>query len=452
MIGVGLWIGRRVRHAGEFFVAGRRLSPGLLFSTFLAANIGAGSTVNATALAYSEGISAWWWNGSAGLGSVLLAFWIGPRVWRLAKAREYLTVGDFLEDRFGRGVSGLVGVLIWLGTLSILAAQLIGVAAVLAVVADVPPAAGYLVGAVIIAVYFIAGGLLSSAWVNRVQLVVLLGGFLLALPVVTAGAGGLGMLWTGDTQRLDFWYTSGAGSGWTWLLVLGPAFVVSPGLLQKAYGARDERAIRWGIGATALALILFAWVPVAFGMAAAARFPGLERADLALPMILTGGLPPAIGALALAAVFSAEISSADAVLFMLSTSASRDLYQGFVNPAATDAQIVRVARWAALAGGAVGVGLSFTYTTIAGALTTFYSLLTVTLFVPMLGGLFVRRAGRREALGAILSGVPVLLVVQFATAGRGFGLLTPTLFGLLAAAIGFAVVLFARPREASVMR
>ena len=112
MIGVGLWIGRRVRHAGEFFVAGRRLSPGLLFSTFLAANIGAGSTVNATALAYSEGISAWWWNGSAGLGSVLLAFWIGPRIWRLAKAREYLTVGDFLEDRFGRGVSGLVGVLI----------------------------------------------------------------------------------------------------------------------------------------------------------------------------------------------------------------------------------------------------------------------------------------------------------------------------------------------------
>jgi len=439
MVGVGLWVGRLVRSGGDFFVAGRGLSPGLLFSTFLAANIGAGSTVNATALAYREGLSAWWWNGSAGIGSLLLAFWIGPRIWRLAKARQYLTVGDFLHDRFGRGVAGLVAVLIWLGSLSILAAQLIGVAAVLAVVGGVPPVVGSLIGAAVMTAYFAAGGLLSSAWVNRVQLVVLLAGFLLALPFAVAHAGGPAALTAGDVARLDFWYTSGAGSGWTWLIVLGPAFIVSPGLLQKAYGARDERAIRWGIGATAAALMLFAFVPVIFGMAAAAQFPGLENADLALPSILTGGLPPAMGALALAAVFSAEVSSADAVLFMLSTSAARDLYQGFVNPTATDAQIVRMARWAAFAGGLIGVGLSLVYATIAGALTTFYSLLTVTLFVPVLGGLLLPRAGAREALAAILAGVPALLGAHVTTGGRGFGLWTPTLVGLAVAAVAFGV-------------
>ncbi len=447
MVGVGLWIGRFVRTGGDFFVAGRGLSPALLFSTFLAANIGAGSTVNATALAYREGLSAWWWNGSAGLGSLVLAFWIGPRIWRLAKDRQYLTVGDFLEDRFGRDVAGLVAVLIWLGTLSILAAQLIGVAAVLAVVGGVPPAVGYVIGAAVMTAYFIAGGLLSSAWVNRVQLVVLLAGFLIALPIAIDGAGGMSAIAMGDATRLDFWHTSGAGSGWTWLLVLGPAFIVSPGLLQKAYGARDARAIRLGIGAMAVALMLFAFVPVLFGMAAAARFPGLERADLALPTILAGGMPPALGALALAAVFSAEVSSADAVLFMLSTSAARDLYRGFVNRTATDAEVLRVARWAAGAGGVAGVGLSFVYTSIAGALTTFYSLLTVTLFVPIVGGLVVPRAGRREALGAILVGVPVLLWVHFSTGGRGFGLWTPTLVGLVAAAAGFGVVLATRRRQ-----
>jgi len=441
LVGVGLWVGRLVRTGGDFFVAGRGLSPALLFSTFLAANIGAGSTVNATALAYREGLSAWWWNGSAGLGSLVLAFWIGPRIWRLAKDRQYLTVGDFLEDRFGRDVAGLVAVLIWLGTLSILAAQLIGVAAVLAVVGGVPPAVGYVIGAAVMTAYFIAGGLLSSAWVNRVQLVVLLAGFLIALPIAIDGAGGMSAIAMGDATRLDFWHTSGAGSGWTWLLVLGPAFIVSPGLLQKAYGARDARAIRLGIGAMAVALMLFAFVPVLFGMAAAARFPGLERADLALPTILAGGMPPALGALALAAVFSAEVSSADAVLFMLSTSAARDLYRGFVNRSATDAEVLRVARWAAVVGGVAGIGLSFVYTSIAGALTTFYSLLTVTLFVPIVGGLVVPRAGRREALGAILVGVPVLLWVQLATGGRGFGLWTPTLVGLVAAAAGFGVAL-----------
>ena len=44
-LAVGLWIGRRVRGASDFFVAGRRLPALLVFATFLAANIGAGSTV-----------------------------------------------------------------------------------------------------------------------------------------------------------------------------------------------------------------------------------------------------------------------------------------------------------------------------------------------------------------------------------------------------------------------
>src|SRR5207302_4622570 len=73
LMAVGVVIGRRVRGASDFFVAGRQLGPGLIFSTMLAANIGAGSTVNATALGYSSGVAAWWWVGSAALGNAVLA-------------------------------------------------------------------------------------------------------------------------------------------------------------------------------------------------------------------------------------------------------------------------------------------------------------------------------------------------------------------------------------------
>src|SRR5687767_13204206 len=85
MIGVGLFLSRRVRETSDFFVAGRSLSPGLVFSTLLAANIGAGSTVGASGLGYREGASAWWWVGSAGIGSLILAFTVGPAIWRVAK-------------------------------------------------------------------------------------------------------------------------------------------------------------------------------------------------------------------------------------------------------------------------------------------------------------------------------------------------------------------------------
>src|SRR5215468_11877074 len=86
LMALGAWIGRRVRGAGDFFVAGRQLGPGLIFATMLAANIGAGSTVGATALGYAYGISAWWWVGSAAIGSTILAWWIGPAIRRVAAA------------------------------------------------------------------------------------------------------------------------------------------------------------------------------------------------------------------------------------------------------------------------------------------------------------------------------------------------------------------------------
>src|SRR5688572_32747335 len=52
LVAAGLFISRRVRAAGDFFVAGRQLPTGLVFTTLLAANIGAGSTVGAAGLAY----------------------------------------------------------------------------------------------------------------------------------------------------------------------------------------------------------------------------------------------------------------------------------------------------------------------------------------------------------------------------------------------------------------
>ena len=61
LMAIGLWVGRRVQGSSDFFVAGRRLGPGLIFATLLAANLGAGTTVNAAGLGYRDGLSAWWW-------------------------------------------------------------------------------------------------------------------------------------------------------------------------------------------------------------------------------------------------------------------------------------------------------------------------------------------------------------------------------------------------------
>jgi SSS family solute:Na+ symporter len=432
---IGLWIGRRVRKSGDFFVAGRSLGSGLIFATFLASNIGAGSTVGAASLAYRDGISAWWWNASAGIGCLFLAFSVAPRMWRESVAHGDLTVVDFLERRYGLELRVLVAVLIWVGTLSILAGQLLGMSTVFQVVAGVSKLTGCILGALIVSIYFVAGGLLSSAYVNLVQLAVKLVGFAIITPMAMALAGGWDALAT-EPARMDMLVGGSPQSGWRLLFFLAPAFVVSPGLLQKAYGAKDERAAATGIALNGMALIAFASLPAFIGMSAYVLYPNIER-DLAFATI-AGALTPTFGALALAAVFSAEASAADAVLFMLATSASRDVYRAYLRPQANDADVLRVARMMAIVGAVAGIVLTMMHKTIIAALTTFYAILVVTLFVPILGGLYARGKGRTPGL-ASLAGVPVLAAVHFATGGNGYGALTPVVTGVLASAVAFAL-------------
>ena len=197
--------------------------------------------------------------------------------------------------------------------------------------------------------------------------------------------------------------------------MLGPSFFLSPGLLQKVYGARDDRAVRVGVLANAAVLFAFAFLPVLLGMIARALHPGLANRELALPMLLVHDLPLTIGSLGLAALVAAEISTADAILFMLSTSLSRDLYQRFLRPAAADADVLRVARITSVVAGVAGVIIAILVTkAVADALGFFYTLLSVSLFVPIVGGLFWRGLGARQALVAMLVGVLVAAAAQFA--------------------------------------
>ncbi len=457
MIALGAYIGRRVRSTEGFFVAGRSLGPGLLFATLLAANIGAGSTVGAAGLGYRDGLAAWWWVGAAGIGSLVQAFWVGPWMRREAEKRGLKTVGDYLEQRYSTTVRLIATVLLWFGTVAILAGQLIAMSTLLTVVVGMPKWVGCVLGGVVVTAYFSAGGLLSSAWVNVLQLTVKMVGFAIALPMALAHAGG----WSGVVAAVDagtaaapapgagYWSLwQNGGSGWQYLALLGPAFVISPGLLQKIFGARDDRAVRLGTGLNAVALLAFSCVPPVMGIITRATHPGLSSEQLALPTLLMYDVPVAIGTLGLAALFSAEVSTADAILFMLATSLSQDLYRRFMKPDASDAQVLTVARLAAIAGGVLGVALALVAQTIIGTLSFFYSVLGVCLFVPVLAGLFVRRFAAAEAVSAIVGGMMVMLSLQLTVGAKGVGGVTPALAGVVTSVMVAAVAHLALRRRA----
>lgn len=438
---LGWWTSRKSSSAREFFVAGRSLSPALLFATFLAANLGAGTTVGAAEFGYRSGLGAWWWVGSAGLGSLVLAFSVGPRIYRIAAANGLLTLGDYLEFRYSRSVRLAVAALLWLGSLAILAGQLIAVGLVLQVVAGIPRPLGSAFGAAVAGGYFALGGLRASAVVNFAQVAVKAVGFVLATIWIWHASDGWGAIVEAvaarpsrDAEYLN-WFGLGADGILAYAGLLIPAFFVSPGLLQKIFGARDGATVRHAVGWQGIVLLAYAFLPVLLGMFAFVRFPDLADPGLALPQLLADGLPTWLGGLMLAAIFSAEVSSADAVLFMLATSLVRDGLESARGRTLSESQLLAAARWVSLGAALLGLLLAIRFHSVLDALRVFYSLLTVSLLVPLLGGLYWSRMNARAALAAIGAGISAALVVLGTVGSAGFAGLSPTLWGIVVSAI-----------------
>jgi solute:Na+ symporter, SSS family len=378
-------------------------------------------------LGYRVGLQAWWWVCAAGIGSLLLAFTIAPKIWRVARNNNLYTVGDYLEFRYDKRVRALASVLLWMGSLVIFAGQLIGGAALLNVVAGINKITGYIVAAAVVTFYFSIGGLHTAVRVNVLQLAVKLVGFLLAVFYLIGQSASLQ-----HSAQNTFAFTSASiTTPLFYLATFTPAFIVSPGILQKVFAARDEQAVRRGVSINAVGLLLFAIVPAVLGIAAKARFPALGNSELALPMLLTNVLPFWLGALLLAAIFAAELSAADAVLFMLTTSLSKDLYKAYINPNAADGRLLQVARGTSVICGCLGILLAIGLETVYAALVIFYTLLTAALLVPIIAGLYIRRLTARTMLTSMMASVATTFIVDLISKDQGYTGIPPVIFGII---------------------
>ena len=414
LVALGALIGRKAKSASDFFVAGRRLGSGLLFTSLIAANLGAGSTVGVSALAYTHGVSAWWWIGSAGIGSLILAYIVGPKIWRIARENNYYTLSDYIDARYSKAFSGIIAVMMSVGTLALFAGQLLGIAWILEVAAGIPKVQGVIIGAVVTTLYFAAGGLLSSAVVNIVEVAVILAGFIVAVPFVLNYAGGIGGIKSAVSNPK---YFDAFGMGSTaiigYIVMLVPSFFISPGLIGKVFAAENERAVKVGTAMNGLVQLIFAVIPVIIGMSAGACIPGLSRADLALPSAMKEMMPFFAASLALAGIFAAEVSTADTVLYMLAGSLTNDLYKRFVNPKIDDRKLLRLSRIVTVICGLVGVILALRLESIISALTIFYSLMSVSLSAPLVFGLFTKRANNTGAIMSALLGAGLTVYMTF---------------------------------------
>ena len=456
LIAVGVIISRRVKGADDFFVGGRKMAPFLLFITLVAPNIGAGSTVGVAGMGFTSGISAAWWIIASAVGTFILAFVIGPKIWEIAKNNGFYTLGDYLEYRYNRYFRGLISLMMAIGTLAIFAGQLMGIGWILSVVADIDKITSVLIAAVVVVLYFCAGGFLSAVYANLIEACVKLIGFIVAVPLVLAFVGGFEGLHTkvvanmaNATQSAAYFSFDGLGTTviMGFFLMLMPSFFLSPALIGKVYSARDKKTVRISTFFCGVVMLLFSIIPVILGMAAYAIAPDLPQRDLALPYVMKECMPFWASALALAAIFSAEISAADAVLYMITTSFTKDLYKSFINPTIYDEKLIKGGRIVTVLAGIIGIGLAIVLPNVISALSIFYSLMSVSITAPLLFGLFTKKSSAFSAIFAAIIGVIVTVGLEFFNGNKGIWILNGQSTAILLTLIIMAVMMFIKPRK-----
>ncbi len=331
-----------------------------------------------------------------------------------------------------------------------------GIGWILSVVADIDKTTSVLIAAVVVVLYFCAGGFLSAVYANLIEAGVKLIGFIVAVPLVISFVGGFDGLQAkvvanmADTAKSAAYFSfDGLGSTviMGFFLMLMPSFFLSPALIGKVYSARDKTAVRVSTCACGLVMLLFSVIPVILGMAAYAIAPDLPQRDLALPYVMKECMPFWASALALAAIFSAEISAADAVLYMITTSFTKDLYKSFINPSVSDENLIKGGRLVTVLAGIVGIGLAIILPNVISALSIFYALMSVSITAPLLFGLFTKRSSSVSAIVAAIVGVITTVGLQFFHANKGIWILNGQSTAILLTIIIMAIMMYVYPRK-----
>ena len=449
---IGWYSLRATRNETDYWIAGGQLGWFTGGATMAATHTSAGTFVGTIGVMYTAGWSFGWV-----LLSIPLAYWfmvavLAPRFTR----QKELTIPAFIETRYyGKGIRGLAAAIILIATVVYIQAQIVAGGLIANTVFGIPTTWGMIGFTVILLAYTVVGGMVAVVYTDAFQLVVMGLGALFAVPLTLRHVDGLGGLLTlvESAHPLVFtWETMPA----TLLLTMGLSFflggVATPEKLIRLYAMKDMRTIRRGVLFAIVMILGINLLVFVLALSSIVLFPSLATGDLAMPMIATAVLPATLGAIMLAAITAAMMSTVDSLLMVAGSALSVDIYQNLIDPDITPGRRMWIDRAGIVVVGTVPVLLLLSGVG-EGDLVQFIVLLFTALMasafvLPVVGGVVWRRATREGAASAMIGGTSATFLWEI----FGTPTIEPVLCGfIVSAALYVGVSLITPPPPSSAL-
>ncbi|MEP6722273.1 MAG: sodium:solute symporter family protein [Variovorax sp.] len=443
-IAIGLVAARRVKNTTDFAIAGRHLPLYMIVTTTFATWFGSETVLGIPAKFIEGGL-----NGviedpfGAGTCLILVGLFFAGKLYRMT----LLTISDYYRERFGRVVEVACSLIIMLSYLGWVSAQVTALGLVFNVLSagaiSIP--AGMAIGVVSILAYTLFGGMWSVAVTDFIQMIILVLG--LAVIAVFAGnmAGGAGKVIEFATSKelFKFWPEPNFHD---MIFFFAAAITMMLGsipqqdVFQRVMSANSVKAATRGPVIGGLAYILFASVPM-FLVASALLIMPEQTATLlkedpqkVLPTLVLEKMPFVMQVLFFGALLSAIKSTASATLLAPSVTFTENIWRQF-RPAGTDRENLLTMRITVLlfSGAVLAYAIRMQGTPIYELVSGAYQVPLVGAFVPLVAGLYWKRATTQGAMAAVVLGIGcwlLLLALPWST------VFPAQLAGVLASAFG----------------
>jgi len=344
LLGIGWWAKSRNRDEEDFFLGGRGLGPLVAAISYSSSASSAWTLLGVSGIAYVLGVSALWIAAGSFTGMLVAWFWIGPRLVHYSRDHGHITLTDLLaHDSAGaarRAIVVTASVIVIFSFTFYVAAQFQGAGNSFAATFGLSMDESILIGAAIIMAYTMLGGFWAVSVTDTVQ------GLLMALTAVLlpaaalAAVGGVGGFVEG-LRAVSTPEQLSLGGGQAGLVAVGFAAgslgigfgtYGQPHLLVRFMALRDERALRQA------RVITIAWYALVFmsmlftGLAGHVLHHSIDNSENIFFLLTESLFPPLIGAVMLAAVLSAIMSTADSQLLVAASAISHDLGLGRGRP------------------------------------------------------------------------------------------------------------------------
>ena len=356
----GLVVSRTIKDPDDWVVANQSLGIISLSGTYFATIVSASSIVSYMGYYYLEGWAGMWNFAGTLLTSFLATIWVAKRM----RSTNVTTMPEYIEKRFGRPHSLVASIIILVGAIALMAAQVKASIVILQVMVDWSDIVASIVILIIFVTFTSLGGMKAVAYTDTIcAYIIIIGVWVMAITFL-AQLGGFGNMMSG-LKGINPEYVSAFTSSITpvtalgWTVTWGLCNFGAPQFVGRFLSATTPESAAKSQAVTGIMLGIFYLPLLIIGLSGRLILPGIEQQDLVFNTLVTQNLHPIAGGIMFAAVIGAIISTADSLLLLASTTFTRDIWKNFLEPKMSGQKELLMSRIATVIIGVLGVATTF---------------------------------------------------------------------------------------------